>query len=172
LVPKNPDVTIKPQFAVAAWFLCLVGLKGDLASTKFLGTNAFPIESTGIRLEKADVRIFWGNLCTLNADFTLNNESENELVTEVGFPGGGRTTRIREGQSGTRRTRTSSLSWNTSTHRSFLSHSTAIRCRPNVDVLMNDILPHRFERCVAGCLCEVARFAKGIPDEANLKTVE
>lgn len=61
---------------------------GDIAPTTFTGTNVFPLQNTDVRMANADVRITWGSPCSLEATFSMLNESDHEIDLEVGFPVG------------------------------------------------------------------------------------
>lgn len=63
-------------------------LRADIAPTVFTGTNVFPLQSAEVRMAAADVRIVWGEPCSLTADFKMINESDRDVELEVGFPVG------------------------------------------------------------------------------------
>jgi len=60
----------------------------DVAPIQFTGTNVFPLKSAAVRMAAADVRIVWGEPCSLTANFRMVNESEHDVALEIGFPVG------------------------------------------------------------------------------------
>lgn len=72
--------------ALACFVLLVLIAHADIAPTVFTGTNVFPLQSAEVRMAAADVRIVWGELCYLTANFKMINASDRDVELEVGFP--------------------------------------------------------------------------------------